>query len=314
MLAHLGPLAGLVAADLSVEGLEDVSLLACCPRLAVLTLNVNRLPSPVGLSANAALVRLFLRDNSMTTLDGLRGLSSLRSLHVDTNRLSSLDALSALPSLTHLSARTNRLDRLPADPPMGFRLGAAPAESSPMPAFWAPGGGGAALRRLELYHNRLGALPRDALAGLPWLTHLDLGRNRLRAVDGAALNRCPALEKLVLSENELVGPPAPLALPLLRELWMSGNRLASLEAWQPSEAACLYLQDNELTSLRGGHENGKDDGSRGCERSPFVGTPLLATLDLSFNRLKDPAELAYLAVAARLADLRLHDNPWAGAG
>jgi hypothetical protein len=32
-------------------------------------------------------------------------------------------------------------------------------------------------------------------------------------------------------QNKLKAPPSPLHLPLLRDLWLSGNKISSLEAW-----------------------------------------------------------------------------------
>lgn len=87
------------------------------------------------------------------------------------------------------------------------------------------------LQKLELYHNRISSVHPRALQGLASLTHLDLGRNQLRKLDGEALESCPALSTLVLSQNFLQEPPSPLCLPLLSELWLSGNQISSMCAW-----------------------------------------------------------------------------------
>lgn len=87
------------------------------------------------------------------------------------------------------------------------------------------------LQRLELYHNRISAVHLRSLEGLSSLTHLDLGRNQLETLDGRSLESCPALSTLVLSQNQMRAPPAPLRLPLLEELWLSGNRLGSMGEW-----------------------------------------------------------------------------------
>lgn len=87
------------------------------------------------------------------------------------------------------------------------------------------------LQKLELYHNRISSVHPRALQGLASLTHLDLGRNQLRKLDGQALESCPALSTLVLSQNLLQEPPSPLCLPLLTELWLSGNHISSMRAW-----------------------------------------------------------------------------------
>lgn len=87
------------------------------------------------------------------------------------------------------------------------------------------------LQKLELYHNRIASVHPRALQGLASLTHLDLGRNQLKTLDGQALESCPALSTLVLSQNLLQKPPSPLCLPLLSELWLSGNKISSMRAW-----------------------------------------------------------------------------------
>lgn len=87
------------------------------------------------------------------------------------------------------------------------------------------------LQKLEMYHNRIEFVHPRALEGLTSLTHLDLGRNQLETLDGSGLEVCPALSTLVLSQNLLGTPPAPLRLPLLTELWLSGNRISSMGGW-----------------------------------------------------------------------------------
>lgn len=61
MLSHLGPLQNITGMELCVEGLTSVSLLRVCTSLKSLSLNVNRLSSPVDLAMCTALVRLGLR-------------------------------------------------------------------------------------------------------------------------------------------------------------------------------------------------------------------------------------------------------------
>lgn len=87
------------------------------------------------------------------------------------------------------------------------------------------------LQKLELYHNRITSVHSRALEGFFSLTHLDLGRNQLKTLDGHGLEWCPALSTLVLSQNLLRQPPFPLRLPLLSELWLSGNKIESMGTW-----------------------------------------------------------------------------------
>lgn len=167
---------------------------------------------------------------------GLSGLPNLRELRLDINHLTSLHELQSLPSLVELSANTNHIRAL-SD---GFAAGLmstelrAPAsnalfQSATAHAAAAVERGG--LQKLELYHNHITTVHPRSLEGLVALTHLDLGRNRLKTLDGRGLENCPALSTLVLSQNQLRNPPAPLRLPLLTELWLSGNQIQSMGAW-----------------------------------------------------------------------------------
>ncbi|CAM9322982.1 unnamed protein product [Ectocarpus sp. 6 AP-2014] len=236
MLSHLGPLEDLTALELCVEGLTSASLLQACTSLKSLSLNVNRLSSPSGLVVSTSLVRLGLRDNRLSSLQGLSGLPSLRELRLDINHLSSLHELKLLPALVELSANTNHIRELPE----GFAAGLMqptdpiPAQTETCPTVVERAVACGGLQKLELYHNRLASINPRALQGLASLTHLDLGRNQLQTLDGQALECCPALSTLILSQNLLREPPSPLCLPLLNELWLSGNQIRSMGSWASS--------------------------------------------------------------------------------
>jgi Leucine-rich repeat (LRR) protein len=329
MLAHLGPAHLLTALELCVEGLTAVGAsLQQCTALRSLSLSVNRLSSVAPLAANTALEALSLKDNRISSLAGLSALTQLRSLLLDVNQLRSLVHMQHLPRLTELSVVSNRVAALP--------------QQLPLPA----------LQRLDLQHNSLHSLPQRLLCGLSQLTHLNLGRNKLGSSSrnssstdtnsssssasaahtalGQALTACPSLTILVLSGNGLTAVPSPLRLPLLRELWLSGNRLTSLAAWAAAGATTtaatsssssssstaqqqqqqqqqqqlpqvwlpslhvLHLQDNALATLAG------------C--AALASMPLLRSLDLSFNALTGLA-LAPLRVCTQLRRLAVHDNP-----
>lgn len=184
----------------------------------------------------------------MSSLEGLSGLPSLRELRLDINHLTSLHELKQLPALVELSANTNHIRELPEEFAAGLM---SPKNSAPdrtrsrstlVEKAVACGG----LQKLELYHNRIASVHPRALQGLASLTHLDLGRNQLRRLDGKALEACPALSTLVLSQNLLQEPPSPLCLPLLSELWLSGNQISSMGAW----ASCP-TQPEARPSLKG---------------------------------------------------------------
>ncbi|CAM9235998.1 unnamed protein product, partial [Laminaria digitata] len=175
-------------------------------------------------------------DNRLTSLRGLSGLPHLRELRLDINNLTSLHELTSLPSLVELSANTNHIRVLPEgfaaalmavpDPPTANSTKPL-IDSGSVESAVTTGG----LQKLELYHNRIHCVHPRALEGLMSLTHLDLGRNQLKVLDGRGLESCPALSTLVLSQNLLCEPPSPLCLPLLSELWLSGNQIASMGAW-----------------------------------------------------------------------------------
>jgi len=98
-----------------------------------------------------------------------------------------------------------------------------------------------------------------------------------------SLEACPLLRVLVLYENRLTRLP-PLNNPMLQELWMNGNRVASLHGHTPPSSSAtndgdagdgwcplvghLHLHDNSISSL-------------GCLRM----FPLVTALTLSFNQV-----------------------------
>lgn len=212
------------------------------------------------------------RDNRLSSLQGLSGLPCLRELRLDINHLTSLHELKRLPALVELSANTNHIQELPK----GFAIGLMSAEDpfsdrthSPpasVEMFVACGG----LQKLELYHNRIHSVHPQALQGLGSLTHLDLGRNQLRTLNGQGLESCPALSTLILSQNLLREPPFPLCLPLLNELWLSGNQISTMGAWASRSSTKVSRSPSstleaERCNLRGSPE---PRYSMFCEREP----------------------------------------------
>lgn len=192
------------------------------------------------------------------------------------NHLTSLHQLKQLPALIELSANTNHIRELPE----GFAAGLLSSRvsfsdgnknkkgfSTLVEKAVACGG----LQKLELYHNRISFVHPRALQGLASLTHLDLGRNQLRELDGQGLEHCPALSSLVLSQNLLQEPPSPLCLPLLSELWLSGNKIGSMSAWASSPThgvtdACSTRRPQRCTLSKDtlmGFSGGAVDGTMG---------------------------------------------------
>ena len=293
-----GDLSKVVSLELDVESLSGGlgCLSAMAPRLASLSLNVNRFGDNLegsGLLAirgSVPLVALRLKDNGIRAWPSGAGSSlgesgTLAELSLDVNRLESLDAkgLNPLgPSLIRLGLAANQIRDWPSE--------------ASDPLLFLP-----RLQRIEAYHNKLVGLPRGAFRGLPSLTHLDLGRNQLQntADLGRTLSEASSLAVLVLSQNSLKAPPAPLRLPLLRKLWLGSNRISSLSPWvdwsSPSsstlESAEVRVESASaatwLPSLEWLHldHNSISSIPSGC----LAGCPLLRHLDLSHNALRGAA-------------------------
>ena len=279
--------------SLGVESLTSCSFLRALSGLKRLQLNVNKLRDLKGLESLTSLEELSVKDNALCSLDAVSRLKSLRVLSVDDNSLNTdgLAALADLPNLHNLSANTNKLNVFPL-------LSGCPA-----------------LQRLHLYHNSITCIPSSALSALPSLTHLDLGRNKLEYICGSALSQCPLLQTLVLSQNLLTAPPSPLYLPNLRNLWLSSNRLHSLDCWLPtitentesnnsmnSISWPLFLPLLEKMHL-------SDNSLSDIDATAMCNLPLLTDLDISFNNLSTSRNLRGLKSIPRLSVLQLHDNP-----
>lgn len=106
---------------------------------------------------------------------------------------------------------------------------------------------------------------------------------------------------------------------LFQFLWLSGNRLTSLEQWDAKDKdgndndnkkimriflprlEKLFLQDNCLTCLQ--------SASADTFYSSFGAMPLLSDLDLSFNSIENVEALTCLSHCHLLTSLLLQDNP-----
>ena len=240
MLAGLGDLSKLQSLSLNVEQIEDASNLAKMgvTSLTSLSLNVNRLTSLTSLGKLKKLERLSLKDNKIKSMKGMKGLQSLVELLLDVNCLTNLDQVrgSCWFNLATLSVNTNKIKCLPSN------------LSASLPS----------LCMLNLYQNSIERVEVDTFRHLPSLTALDLGRNRLSdsASLGECLNAAPTLRRLVLSQNKMVEPPS-LNLPLLQQLWLSGNKISGMGCWRRDESCfmpCLvelYLQENAIVAIGG---------------------------------------------------------------
>ena len=341
MLAGMGDLSKLQSLTLNVEQIEDASNLSKMgvANLTSLSLNVNKLSSLKSLGKLRKLERLSVKDNKIKSVVGMKGLQSLVEVLLDVNCLTTLEQLAGrwvarsevarseaasrrllviwicgillllslrygrpsllVPShqtlisrqfapcscwfnLATLSANTNKIKSLPSD------------LSSSLPS----------LCMLNLYQNAIERVEVDTFRHLPSLTALDLGRNKLSDSEtlGRSLSLAPTLRRLVLSQNSMVKPPA-LNLPLLQQLWLSGNKISGMKVWGDEDVCflpCLlelYLQENAMVEV-----GGVGSLSFAC--------PSIQKLDLSFNALGNQDDVVdSLLYLDRLASLDVQDNP-----
>lgn len=264
--------------DFCVEGLSSTDFLDQFKNLTKLSINVNKITELTGLQGLCMLLHISAKDNKISSLDALSNLKQLRFLYLDSNKLTDLSPLDGLDQLVVLSANSNSLSEFPC-------LNCA------------------SLQRLELGHNRISSVPAHALLGLPSLNHLNLSSNLLAEASGDALSSCPSLQTLILSENQLSTVPAPLRLPLLKNLRLNLNRITNLDAWGRDGASKVWpffapslqklvLSDNQISSLV----------------DVFCMLPLLEELDLSFNALTAQEAVMDISHCKLLSALHVQDN------
>jgi hypothetical protein len=252
--------------DMGLEDLRAIPELNDATELLTINLKVNKIRDTTGLAKYRELRELFLNDNQIESLGDITKLDKLRHLSIEINRLACLDGIESCSRLRSLCASSNRIEDI------------------------TPLARCTELERLELYRNHISDL--HPLEELCWLQHLDLRRNRLTGIEG--LGACPVLQCLQLQSNQIEYLKASnFHAPLLRELWLSGNPLKSLDflAWMPSLEQ-LHAADAEIK-----------------EGSPLHACCLLRTLDLSFNQLSRLTDLAALSSCSLLEVVRLNDNP-----
>jgi Leucine-rich repeat (LRR) protein len=286
MLSGLGNLSVLQTLTLNVEEITDASNIALLGATALtsLSLNVNCLRSLTSIQQLTKLERLSVKDNKLVSLDGMKPLQSLVELLLDVNKLASLEALqqSSWFNLASLSANTNEIRSLPNN--LGEHL--------------------PSLCSLSLYQNNIEQIEANTFRNLPSLTALDLGRNRLRdsGAVALALNSAPTIRRLILSQHQFPSAP-PLCLPLLQQLWLSGNQISSMELWK-NDSSCflpclleLYLQENGMERVGG-------------EGVLCYACPILDKVDLKLNSLCSIDDvISSLAYLDFLATVDIQDNP-----
>lgn len=295
--------------DLAVEGVSSLNFLSQYPMLRRLILNVNQITSLDALSTSSPLLPflqvLSISDNKLTDISPLNStvisaisplptpsFQSMLSLTVDSNRLQYVD-LRHLTSLHYFSANCNQLKSFPL------------LSSS-------------YLTKIELYNNNITKITVDDVKHLPALLYLNLGKNQIDTIEETWYFYTPLLQTLILSQNQLSNFIYPLHLPCLLALWLNGNRITQLipsSVSVHSSFSCdifapqlkkLYLQDNQLSSLRCGSSNNNNNSNL---ESLFSQFPLLQEIDLSFNRIERLEDLTPLSSCQYINSLKCNDNP-----
>jgi hypothetical protein len=254
--------------NMGLENLQSIPDLDGYDNLLSINLKVNTIGTINGLDKCKTLHEVFLNDNHIKSLCGSVKLPKLRTLSVEQNQLETLAGIQDCKYIRSLLASNNSI-----------------ADVSHLKSCDE-------IERLSLYRNQITQL--HSLEHLFWLQHLDVGRNRLVSITG--LGCCPLLQTLVLYENqisELPTDPAVMHLPLLRELWLSGNPLKKLKftGWMPS-LEHLHVSDAQISEIASLHRN-----------------RLLRSIDLSFNQLSGLSDLTALSSCRLLEVIRLNDNP-----
>ncbi|XP_035777157.1 chaoptin-like [Anopheles albimanus] len=201
------------------------------------------------------------------------------------------------------------------------------------------------LMRLELQHNRLGAVTRDLLGTMPHLHWLDLSANRIAEVEYDALRSLRKLQVLKLSGNALTELPAELfrgvnglrVLELahntlkylpdglvqsegLERLDVSHNQLTKIPVTAISNLAAMALCELDLSHNHIGAIHSVDLNNKfrslawldlshnrlvRLEDAAFATLPRLATLDLSHNDELEVMGRAFIGLEGSLIELRL---------
>uniref|UniRef100_A0A182FJ01 Chaoptin n=1 Tax=Anopheles albimanus TaxID=7167 RepID=A0A182FJ01_ANOAL len=277
------------------------------------------------------LAALYLDDNRIETIErrSFMNLDRLKLLNLRGNRLTRIadEAFQNLPELEKLDLAYNELSSFDFD----FFDQVRPAEQS--------------LMRLELQHNRLGAVTRDLLGTMPHLHWLDLSANRIAEVEYDALRSLRKLQVLKLSGNALTELPAELfrgvnglrVLELahntlkylpdglvqsegLERLDVSHNQLTKIPVTAISNLAAMALCELDLSHNHIGAIHSVDLNNKfrslawldlshnrlvRLEDAAFATLPRLATLDLSHNDELEVMGRAFIGLEGSLIELRL---------
>ena len=244
------------------------------------------------LKSCCALKSLDLSFNVVTSLLCLRDLKNLRDLKLYNNKIKRLDGLQCLVNLRELSVSSNELTDLSG-------LGSLKS-----------------LRVLRAAFNKLASLQGAQLPSS--LRVLDVASNALENLKG--IEGLYSLEELVLDGNNLKSFRGLPIMSTLRELSATRNEIRSLQGLDKvsNQLDILRLDENCIanfkpfgTSFRRLTEvylsRNKLVGLEGCS-DKFA---CVEILDLSHNMISDVDEMARLASAEDLRDLKVTGNPFA---
>ena len=299
----------------TIEGLQTLSA------LRKLDLGKNRITRLENLSPHlSSLSQLSLEDNGVTSLRGLAGLHSLMELYVGNNKISEtreVQHLKTLPKLIILDMVGNPACDLP-----DYRhyvvyylrrvkvLDGVGVEASDLSA------------AKSKYAGRLTREHLEEKIGRRFFNNvrvLDLSAARIREIGdvfttGSAAE-FDAVEELNLESNALTRVDGVCALPRLKTLRLSGNRVENNALWSPEALrAALRAKNTRVSEERPGAgvfrtvedvASTDDDETLAERHSPF---PALRALHLRSNGVSSVASLNLTVAKKTLRVLHLQEN------
>lgn len=253
--------------------IERIGDLSKFKNIRTINLSCNRISKIEGLEGLADLRGLQLYNNALRDMDGIRCNRRLEKLHLHSNHIEEISVdISELKMLKELRLGHNKIRSI------SYHLSHCRT-----------------LRHLDLSENQLTSL--DGVGALKNLSYLDVSRNGLDSSTLGELRSCVKIEELRMSHNKIEKARALKPLSKLTVLDLSFNRVVSLRAI----ASLPHLSELHLK------KNLIEDLGRRSLHSRF---PLLDTLDISFNFIKDMPTLRVLepSNAPQLRELWLEGN------
>lgn len=200
------------------------------------------------------------------------------------------------------------------------------------------------LIKLELQHNDIHIVPRDAFAELTRLERLSFSGSHIKTIEDFAFNGLSQLVHLILERNYLteIKRNTFAGLMNLESLDLSSNRISTIEedAFSLPKLQYLFLHRNPIIDLPNGFFNGMpnlvrlvmgSDNLSNIDRSLYnleqlkslrmsdnahlvldfealLQMPALEQLDLEKMRIEVPTQVVTPPSQSSLTDLRLHRN------